>query len=119
MNQHNWYESIIAWFAENSVAANLLMVVLLSGGLVTAFTIKKAIQPRVEINFVDVSVPYLGAAPEEVEEGVCVKIEEAIQDLILPDPKTTRSPSVVIHSTVAIGRRSVVRNRSAALPRNG
>ncbi len=78
---YNPYEALIAWFADNHVAANLLMAVLLIGGLVTALTIKKEIQPRVDINFVSINVPYLGAAPEEVEEGVCVKVEEAIQDL--------------------------------------
>lgn len=77
----NWYESIISWFAKNSVAANLLMVILLAGGLVTAFTIKKEIQPQVETNFITTTVPYRGAAPAEVEEGVCIKVEEAIQDL--------------------------------------
>ncbi len=75
----NWYKSIIAWFAENHVAANLLMVLLLLGGFYTALTIKKEIQPTVETNVISVSVPYLGAAPEDVEEGVCIKVEEAVQ----------------------------------------
>ncbi|MDX1572003.1 MAG: efflux RND transporter permease subunit, partial [Xanthomonadales bacterium] len=77
----NPYEALIAWFAENHVAANLLMVILLAGGLFQAMTIKKEIQPQVETNLINIVVPYLGAAPEEVEEGVCVKVEEAIQDL--------------------------------------
>lgn len=77
----NWYQSIITWFAGNHVAANLLMVILLAGGLFTTFTIKKEIQPKIETNFITIVVPYRGAAPAEVEEGVCVKIEEAIQDL--------------------------------------
>ncbi len=81
MQQRNWYESIIAWFAENHVAANLLMVSLLVGGLWSAFTIKKEIQPRIDPNQVTVRVPYLGASPTEVEEGVLVKVEEAIQDI--------------------------------------
>ena len=80
-SQPNWYEAIITWFARNPVAANLLMTVLLLGGLFTALTIKKELQPRIEINVVQVSVPYLGAAPLEVEQGVCLKVEEAIQDL--------------------------------------
>ncbi len=77
----NWYESIITWFARNPVAANLLMGVLLVGGLVTALTIKKEVLPKNEINIVTISVPYLGAGPQEVEQGVCLKIEESIQDL--------------------------------------
>ncbi|MGD2128438.1 MAG: efflux RND transporter permease subunit [Lysobacterales bacterium] len=77
----NPYEALIAWFARNAVAANLLMVILLLGGLYTAFTIKKEIQPRIDTNIVTVGVPFLGAAPADVEEGVVVKIEEAIQDI--------------------------------------
>jgi multidrug efflux pump subunit AcrB len=75
------YASLIDWFARNSVAANLLMVILLAGGLVTVFTIKKEIQPRIETNFIEIGVPFLGATPLDVEEGVVVKIEEAIQDI--------------------------------------
>ncbi|MCW8874007.1 MAG: efflux RND transporter permease subunit, partial [Xanthomonadales bacterium] len=75
------YAALIEWFARNSVAANLLMVILLAGGLYTVFTIKKEIQPRIDTNFVTVSVPFLGATPADVEEGVVIKIEEAIQDI--------------------------------------
>ncbi len=81
MQQRNWYESIIAWFAENHVAANLLMFSLIAGGLWSAFTIKKEIQPSIDPNQVTIRVPYLGASPTEVEEGVLVKVEEAIQDI--------------------------------------
>ncbi|MDZ7791578.1 MAG: efflux RND transporter permease subunit [Xanthomonadales bacterium] len=79
--ERNWYGNIIAWFAHNSVAANLLMLCLLFGGLVTAFTITKEIQPKIETNYVTVNVPYRGGTPKDVEQGVLIKIEEAIQDL--------------------------------------
>lgn len=79
--ERNWYGNIIAWFAHNSVAANLLMLCLLAGGLVTALTITKEIQPRIETNYVTVTVPYRGGTPRDVEQGVLIKIEEAIQDL--------------------------------------
>ncbi|MGY6588756.1 MAG: efflux RND transporter permease subunit [Wenzhouxiangella sp.] len=79
--ERNWYGNIIAWFAHNSVAANLLMVCLLLGGLWTAFTITKEISPRIETNFVTVQVPYRGGTPRDVEQGVLIRIEEAIQDL--------------------------------------
>jgi len=80
-SERNWYGSIIAWFAHNSVAANLLMWCLLLGGVATAFTITKEIQPRIETNYVTVSVPYRGGTPRDVEQGVLIKIEEAIQDV--------------------------------------
>jgi len=81
MSDRGWYGNIIAWFANNSVAANLLMLSLIVGGLFTAVTITKEVQPRIETNYVTVSVPYRGATPRDVEEGVLIKIEEAIQDL--------------------------------------
>ncbi len=81
MTTRNWYGNIIAWFAHNPVAANLLMVCLIGGGLVTAITITKEISPRIETNYVTVQVPYRGGTPRDVEQGVLIKIEEAIQDL--------------------------------------
>ena len=74
-------QCIIAWFARNSVAANLLMIILLVGGLFSAFSIQKQVFPAFDIDVINVRVPYLGAAPQEVEEGVILKIEEAVKDL--------------------------------------
>ena len=78
---NNPYTALIDWFARNSVAANLLMIILIVGGLASALTIKKESQPRIETNFVTVSMPFLGASPEDVEEGILIKVEEAIQDI--------------------------------------
>lgn len=75
------YTGIIAWFAANHVAANLLMLFIIVAGVISLFTVTKETQPTVELNWVQVRVPYLGAAPQEVEEGVVIKIEEAIQDI--------------------------------------
>mgnify|MGYP000382105512 CR=1 FL=1 len=74
-------KGIIAWFASNHVAANLLMLLIIAFGLVSSFTIRKQTTPDFELRNVQVRVPYLGAAPQEVEEGVVIKIEEAIQDI--------------------------------------
>jgi len=71
----------IKWFAENHVVANLLMALIVVAGLVTIPTITKEVFPEFDLDMAYVSVRYLGAAPEEVEEGVCIKVEEAIQDL--------------------------------------
>ncbi|QJR79413.1 efflux RND transporter permease subunit [Alteromonas pelagimontana] len=81
MSRVDTQSGFIAWFARNSVAANLLMWVLIIGGIFGAFTIQKQIFPAFEINIINVRVPYLGAAPQEVEEGVILKIEEAVKDL--------------------------------------
>ena len=82
MNQErNWYGNIIAWFSFNPVAANLLMLILLAGGVYSAITISKEVMPRVETNVVSVTVPFRGGTPRDVEQGVLIPIEEAIQDL--------------------------------------
>jgi multidrug efflux pump subunit AcrB len=74
-------KGLIAWFAKNHVAANLLMLFIIVAGLISAFTIRKQTTPDFELNMVQVQVQYRGAAPQEVEEGVVIKIEEAIQDV--------------------------------------
>ena len=66
----------IRWMAENHVAANLLMLVFIVGGLITGFDIKQEVFPDVNLDRIQVSVAYPGAGPEEVEEGVILKIEE-------------------------------------------
>ena len=71
----------IEWFARNPVAANLLMVFILVSGLLTVFTIKQEVFPEFSLDLIVIDVSYPGAAPEEIEEGVSVRIEEAIQGL--------------------------------------
>ncbi|NOQ51817.1 MAG: AcrB/AcrD/AcrF family protein [Desulfuromonadaceae bacterium] len=68
----------IKWMARNHVAANLLMMVLLLGGFIMAPSIKQEIFPEVSLDRVSVSVAYPGAGPEEVEEGIILKIEESL-----------------------------------------
>jgi multidrug efflux pump subunit AcrB len=74
-------KGVIAWFARNPVAANLLMLVIICVGLGSAFSIQRAMFPAFEFDMIFVTVPYPGAAPEEVEQGVIMKVEEAINDL--------------------------------------
>ncbi len=71
----------IAWMAENHVAANLLMLTLLVGGLYTILSIKKEVFPDFELDLVSITVPYPGASPEEVERGIIRAIEENIRGL--------------------------------------
>jgi multidrug efflux pump subunit AcrB len=72
-------KGLIAWFARNSIAANLLMVFILIGGFLTTQTIDKQMFPQVKINWISYAAPYPGAAPQEVEEGITIKIEEALK----------------------------------------
>jgi len=69
----------IAWMARNPMAANLLMVLLLGGGLWTAVNIQKEVFPQFQLDVVEVSVGYPGAAPSEVEQGILRPIEEAVR----------------------------------------
>ena len=72
---------MIDWFARNPVAANLLMAFIIVSGLIGMFNIRGETFPEIELDMVSIQVPYLGAAPEEVEEGVNIRIEEAIQGI--------------------------------------
>ncbi len=74
-------KGIIAWFAHNHVAANLLMLLLVVGGAAALPQIQQKSFPDIDVDIVQISVAYLGAAPEEVEEGVCVRIEEEIHGI--------------------------------------
>ena len=71
----------IAWMANNHVTANLLMVAFIVGGLVMSFQVKQEIFPDLDLDFITVSVPYPGASPEEVEEGIVLSVEEMVRAL--------------------------------------
>ena len=72
---------VVAWFARNHVAANLLMLSILFLGAFGLSTTRVETMPNVQFDQVIVTVPYLGAAPEEVEEAVVIKVEEAIKNV--------------------------------------
>lgn len=72
-------EGAIAYMARNSIATNLLMLVLIGGGLFTMYTIQKEVFPEFQLDFVEVSVAYPGASPAEVEQGVLQPVEEAVR----------------------------------------
>ncbi|MCH2056246.1 MAG: efflux RND transporter permease subunit [Thalassotalea sp.] len=72
---------IIAWFTRNSVAANLLMVFILVAGMFSFQGLNKKMFPEFNPNSIQVLVPHLGAAPEEVEQSVILKVEEAIENI--------------------------------------
>jgi multidrug efflux pump subunit AcrB len=65
----------------NRVTANLLMVVLLLGGIFMAFRITQEVFPEYDLDQVTINVPYPGASPEEVEQGILLVIEESIRAL--------------------------------------
>jgi len=71
----------VAWFAENHVAANLLMILLLLAGVLTATTIKLEVFPESAPDRIVITTEYPGASPDEVVEGVIRQIEEKVAGL--------------------------------------
>jgi multidrug efflux pump subunit AcrB len=74
-------KGMVAWFAENHVAANLLMLFLLLAGAVTALTMKIEVFPETSLDRIQITTVYQGASPSEVEEGVVRLIEEKVAGL--------------------------------------
>lgn len=74
---------MISWFARNGIAANLLMFAIIAAGLYTLMTGKIPLEvfPDMPPQYISVSVPYPGSTPEETEETIVLKIEEAIQQV--------------------------------------
>lgn len=72
-------KGLISYMARNSIAANLLMMILIGGGIYTMIYIQKEVFPQFQLDIVEVSVVYPGAAPSEVEMGILMPVEEAIR----------------------------------------
>lgn len=101
----------ITWFVDNPVAANLLMWIFIAGGISSLFTIHKEEFPNIEPGIVEISIPYLGAAPEEVESGVCIRVEEAVEGVQGID--SMRSIATEGFCTVIIELEEIVDNTKA------
>ena len=72
---------MIAWFAANPVAANLLLILILLGGLVTIPNIRREIFPEIKADAISIAIEYRGAAPAEVESAICIRVEEQVQGI--------------------------------------
>ncbi len=79
--KESWQRGPLAWMTYNRVTPNLLMIVLLLGGIFVSGQIKKEVFPAYELDMVTVSVAYPGASPEEVEHGIILVVEEAVRGL--------------------------------------
>jgi len=71
----------ITWFATNPVVANILMISILAAGIFTGLNVRKEGFPAFASETVTVTVPIRGGTPEDVERGVAIKIEEAIESV--------------------------------------
>lgn len=71
----------IFWFASNPVAANLLVLLILFAGVASLTMIEKEVLPHFSPHRIEIKAHYPGASPLEIEQAVCIRIEEAIHDL--------------------------------------
>ena len=81
IRDENFNNGPIAWMARNAIAANLLMMIFLAGGIWSALQIQKEVFPQFQLDIVSVTVGYPGAAPSEVESGILQPVEEAVRGL--------------------------------------
>lgn len=71
----------IMWMAAHPVAANLLMIILIVGGILLLSMSKKEVFPEFSLDVVTTTMTYPGASPEEVEQGILLPIENAVKDI--------------------------------------
>jgi multidrug efflux pump subunit AcrB len=74
-------KSAIRWAIHNSPAMNTLMVAVMLVGFISMFMMRREVFPEFDLEIVLISVPYPGASPSEVEEGICQKLEEAVRSI--------------------------------------
>ncbi len=74
-------KTLVQWAVRNSPAMNTLMVAVLVVGAISFASMRREIFPQFELEIVLVTVPYPGASPDEVEEGICQKVEEAVRSV--------------------------------------
>ncbi len=72
----------IGWMVRNRVTPNLLMIVLLLGGLFITTQIKQEVFPHFELDMVTVRVGYPGSSPEVIERGILQAVESAVQGIV-------------------------------------
>jgi multidrug efflux pump subunit AcrB len=75
------YTGPIAWMARNHVAANLVMLIFVVGGFIASTRVKQEVMPEFATDIVLVSVPYPGASPAEVEQGIILSIEDQVRSV--------------------------------------
>ena len=69
------------WSIKNNVTVNLIMIFIIMAGLFTVLKMRREMMPQFALDMIHISVNYPGSSPEEVEEGICVKIEEQIEGI--------------------------------------
>jgi len=82
MNKFNTNSGIIAWFAHNPVAANLFMLLVILLGIFELGSLRKEAFPSREPDNISISVSYQSGSAQQSEEGLAIKIEDQLEDVI-------------------------------------
>ena len=103
-SHHNLKQGVIAWFVCNPVAANLLMLITLVVGLFSFSKLQIQGFPSIEANTVSIEVIYNSGSAKQSEEGIAIKIEEALQGLA--GIREIRSNSTTDGATITVEKHS-------------
>ncbi len=79
---------MIRYFIEHPTASNLLLILLVFMGLMVLPEINRETFPEVKAYTVEINVRYPGAAPLDVEQGICLPLEDALDGISFIDEKT-------------------------------
>ena len=91
----------LGWFTKNSVAANMIMIVLLLGGFMSMKSVKQEVFPEFDLDLVNIQITYPGASPEDVESGLLLAVEESVSTLEgIKDVLSTARESVGVTTLV-------------------
>ena len=74
-------KSLGKWSIRNNVTVNLIMIFIIVAGMITVLKMRREMFPQFALDMIVVSVDYPGSSPEEVEEGICIKIEEQVEGI--------------------------------------
>ncbi|MCM4150825.1 AcrB/AcrD/AcrF family protein [Arenibacter sp. N53] len=98
--------NIIAYFIKYHVAVNVIIVAFLIFGIVGALSLKSSYFPLTDSKNITINVTYPGASPQEVEEGIVLKIEDNLKGLEGVDrvTSTSRENSGIINVEIEKGR---------------
>ena len=72
---------LIAWFANNTVAANLAMLGIIIAGIIGFLSMEREMDPQVRFPGLQINVSWPGASPQDVEEQLVARIEESVSDM--------------------------------------
>ncbi len=84
-------KSILTAFAENTVFANIILILIFLSGYIAVSSMIKEVYPELSLGLITVSVPYPGGDPGEIEESICLKLEEAIGSIEGIEQYTTKA----------------------------